>query len=108
MSVKKITPTELYRLQQESGAIGVIDVREREEFAALSATIATNIPLSTFDVNAVSKLVDRRSPVFLLCRSGARSMQAAQILASKGFEAVYNVTGGMLEWEAKGLPVVRG
>lgn len=108
MAVKNITPTELYRLQQESGAIGVIDVREPEEFAALSSTIARNIPLSSFNPTAVAKIIDRKSPVYLLCRSGSRSMYAAQILVSSGFEAVYNVAGGMNEWQAKGLPTVSG
>lgn len=108
MTVKHITPTELYQLQQESGAIGIIDVRERDEYAALSSPLAINLPLSSFDIEAVSEKFDRKAPIFVLCRSGSRSMHAAQMLALKGFQAVYNVKGGMIEWQAKGLPVVRG
>ncbi len=107
MSVKHITPTELYRLQQESGALGIIDVRECDEFAAISSPLATNLPLSSFNVENVVDKFDQKAPIFLLCRSGSRSMHAAQILASRGFQAVYNVKGGMIEWQAKGLPVVR-
>jgi rhodanese-related sulfurtransferase len=43
----------------------------------------------------------------MLCRSGKRSLKAAQLLESAGFESIYNVEGGMMTWETSGLPVVR-
>ena len=46
MSVKTISPSEVYRLHQESGIIVVIDVRERNEFSEVSAPMAKNFPLS--------------------------------------------------------------
>ena len=107
MSIKTITPTEVFRLQQESGAITIIDVREADEFAEVRSPIAKNFPLSTLNADAIAKELDRRAPIYLLCRSGKRSMRAAEIFESKGFNSVYNVNGGMIEWEASGLPVVR-
>ncbi|MFM8974091.1 MAG: rhodanese-like domain-containing protein [Actinomycetota bacterium] len=41
-----------------------------------------------------------------VCRIGERSARAAAVLAQMGFDAV-NLTGGMVEWQARGLPVVR-
>ena len=41
-----------------------------------------------------------------MCRSGARSAEAAKVLAAAGIE-VRNVVGGMSSWVAAGLPVVR-
>ncbi len=44
-------------------------------------------------------------PVILLCRSGERSVYAANKLAKNGFENVYNIEGGFLfDWRASGLP----
>jgi rhodanese-related sulfurtransferase len=41
----------------------------------------------------------------MICRSGNRSGRAAQALASIGFSRVMNLTGGMLAWNAAGLPI---
>lgn len=41
----------------------------------------------------------------MICRSGNRSRQAAELLAARGAEAV-DVLGGMRDWAGAGLPVV--
>lgn len=107
MSVKLITPVELYRLHQESGAISVVDVREVSEFAELSTAIARNFPLSTLDPQHLRKSYTPEDPIYMLCRSGARSGRAAEMLVAAGYSTVYNVTGGMLAWVASGLPVIK-
>lgn len=107
MAIKTITPAEVFRLQQESGSISIIDVREGDEFEEVSSPLATNYPLSTLDVDAFAKGRDRRESLYVICRSGRRSLSAAQMFAEHGFGCVYNVEGGMLEWEKSGLPVVR-
>ncbi len=60
---------------------------------------------------------DRNAPLFLLCRSGARSRAAAAALAAAGHARCFNVTegfegppdprgrrGGVSGWKARGLP----
>ena len=42
----------------------------------------------------------------MLCHSGGRSARVTQFLEQQGYDAV-NVDGGILEWEAQGLPVIR-
>ena len=37
---------------------------------------------------------DKNAPVFMLCRSGVRSIAAAETLTAAGFTAVYNILGG--------------
>ena len=66
--------------------------------AAQEAALATQNKL---DVQALP--TDR--PLILICRSGTRSMAAANALAGMGF-TTYNVVGGMGAWAAAGLPVV--
>jgi rhodanese-related sulfurtransferase len=43
-----------------------------------------------------------------VCRSGARSAQAALQLGKAGFAQVANLAGGMLRWRAAGHPVMGG
>ena len=37
-------------------------------------------------------------PLVVYCRSGIRSRRAAQLLRSKGYEQVLNLSGGILAW----------
>jgi rhodanese-related sulfurtransferase len=107
MSIKTITPAELSQLHQTSGAVTVIDVREPDEFSEVSAPIAKNYPLSRFDPADFASKHDKLGKFFMLCRSGQRSLRAAQMLEAQGFGSVFNVTGGMIAWESAGLPVIR-
>lgn len=92
---------------EHRGALRLIDVREPDEFDGPLGHIdgAELVPLATLPAFAAS--LDRQAPMLLICRSGARSARAATMLAAAGFTALYNLAGGMLVWEATGLPVVR-
>lgn len=50
---------------------------------------------------------DPERKVVIVCRSGNRSGQACDRLASAGIAGAVNMIGGMLEWNRHGLPVVR-
>lgn len=50
---------------------------------------------------------DKNSKIILYCRSGRMSQEAAQALTKLGYTNVYNLTGGMLQWEAKGFPLLQ-
>jgi sulfur dioxygenase len=49
----------------------------------------------------------KNSDVVTICRSGVRSTTAAAILTGLGFEHVFNLKDGMLDWNDAGLPVER-
>ncbi|HSG99944.1 MAG TPA: rhodanese-like domain-containing protein [candidate division Zixibacteria bacterium] len=46
--------------------------------------------------------------IYLICRSGRRSMIAAQTLRDLGYEHTVNVSGGTNAWVAEGLPTESG
>ena len=79
----------------------LLDVREDHEWVAGRAAQALHVPLSRLTADDVPG--DR--PVLVVCRVGGRSAQAAAALVGLGRD-VTNVAGGMLAWEAAGLPVV--
>lgn len=82
----------------------VLDVRTLEEINA------GYIPNSTFidyyDENFENKinLIDRRKKIYILCKSGGRSVKAANLLSQKGFQKVYNLEGGFMRWIANKMP----
>ena len=78
--------------RQTPGAL-LLDVRTPEEYAAGHVPGSRNIPL---DCVGQAEL-DREVPLFVYCRSGARSGQACSILRERGYDAT-NI-GGILHYE---------
>jgi rhodanese-related sulfurtransferase len=79
----------------------LIDVREHHETAAGRAPLAVCMPMQSFNLDALPAGV----PLVFICRSGSRSDAVATALAGMGF-TTFNVIGGMMAWDAAGLPVV--
>lgn len=86
-----------------SGAY-VLDVRTPAEYAEGHIAGALNLPLDTLHARAAEVPADR--PVYVICRSGARSAQASALLKEAGRDP-RNVGGGMNDWVAAGFPVRR-
>jgi rhodanese-related sulfurtransferase len=84
------------------GEIELIDVRQPHEYEAGRIAGARLVELSELQVEA--ETIDRERPVVFYCRSGARSALAAQAFSGAGWDA-HNMAGGLLEWEAAGLPL---
>ena len=72
----------------------LVDVREPSEVATGTLPGAINIPLGQLPSRLAE--LDRSRRVVLLCRSGARSANAAELLGGAGFTDVVNLVGGML------------
>ena len=49
--------------------------------------------------------IPKDKPVMTICRSGKRSVLAANILRELGWQKVANINGGLLRWYEEGLPV---
>lgn len=80
----------------------LVDVREPEEWAAGHAPSAAHIPLG--ELGARYREIPQDGPVYLICRSGHRSNQAAHALCGAGWDAL-NVSDGMHGWAAAGRPM---
>jgi sulfur dioxygenase len=95
-------------LEEVADRVQVVDVREPVEYVGPLGHIrgAQLIPLA--ELAARHAELDRVRPVVTVCRSGARSAQAAVLLGKAGFGAVANLAGGMLRWRASGQPVLGG
>ncbi|MFI6467955.1 rhodanese-like domain-containing protein [Streptomyces sp. NPDC050538] len=83
----------------------LLDVREPYEWQAGHAPRAVHLSLSALAAGAGLPAEAQARPLVVICRSGNRSRQAAELLATRGAEAV-DVIGGMRDWAGAGLPVV--
>lgn len=74
----------------------LLDVRTPDEFAAVHIPGATVIPVQVLSERLGE--VPAEKPIYVYCRSGRRSLRAANILAQHGFNPIYNLHGGILGW----------
>ena len=103
VAVREVGPDTLAAARRD-GAV-VVDVREPHEYTEGHVPCARLVPLASVPRHAHEMPTDR--PVYLICRTGVRSVTAAQMLESAGVQAV-SVAGGTEAWKAAGLPVVTG
>ena len=81
----------------------LIDVREQYEYDEAHIPNITLIPLGTVPQSLDQIPTDKT--VIVTCRSGNRSGQATEFLRQQGFDNVHNMEGGIVAWQAAGLPV---
>lgn len=89
----------------EGGGIVLLDVREDREVAYCRIDGSVHIPLGKVREAALEKL-DPNSDIVVYCHHGARSMMAAGILKSLGFDRVSNLDGGIEAWAVEVDPSV--
>jgi len=98
--ISLISPADLNSVNKD---IQLIDVRTPQEFASGHLENAVNLDYFDSDFDAQFKNLDKNKPVYLYCKSGRRSANAAEKLEDMGFEKIYDLEGGTLNWQAKGL-----
>ena len=79
----------------------LLDVRTPEEFSEGHILGAQN--LNIYDANFSTELdkLDKNVLVYVYCRSGARSINASNMMKEKGFKEVYNLKGGYSSYPFK-------
>ena len=78
----------------------LIDVRTADEVAHGVIDGAIHIPLHLLPLRAAD--IPQDKPVVIYCRSGARSAQACSFMASKGYDNMHNLSGGIMAWARSG------
>jgi rhodanese-related sulfurtransferase len=101
-NIQEIDSLECARWMEERRELAIIDVRTPREVQAGTVPGARHVPLHTLPMQLDG--IDRDRPVVLVCRTGARSGQACAFLAGQGFDNVYNLRGGIMDWVRHGLP----
>ncbi len=97
ISFQSITPEEAMQRLDSDEEIVLLDVRTPEEYAEGHIPESHLIPLQTLEKEAPLQLADKDVPIFVYCRSGNRSLEAAKILVELGYTQVYDL-GGIIDW----------
>ena len=85
----------------------ILDVREDNEYREGHIVNSLHIPVGYLGdrMKELEKYKDR--PIIVGCRSGQRSSQACAMLKKQGFDAVYNLNGGIMAWKNDNLPLTK-
>jgi len=125
-----VSPAEAWALRQQLPGSVIVDVRSAAEWQFVGVVPdAIRIELRTYPgmvpnpgfVTQLQQQVDKSATVLFICRSGARSDEAARLAAEAGYSQVYNVLegfegdrdaaqhrGSVNGWKAAGLPWMQG
>lgn len=106
-----IFPTEAWKLMSENRTnddLVILDVSTPREFEDLHLEGAVNISLLSRFFKSRLDIMDKRKTYLVYCKVGGRSKVAQKMMRQSGFQTVYNITGGTLLWEEKGLPFASG
>ena len=96
MRIPEITVEELKAMRDRGEKVTLVDVREPHEWAVSDLPESLKIPLRT-----LPQSLDKLAPedeIVVYCRSGARSANAVQFLAGRGYTRAKNLVGGINLW----------
>lgn len=97
MNNRVITAKEAYEEMQEDDSIVIVDVRREDEYETGHVPGAILIPNETIGTEEPELLPDKDARIFIYCRSGNRSAQAAKKLAALGYTDITDF-GGIMDW----------
>ena len=85
--------------------VQLVDVRTPEEYQMGQIANAQNINYfsPTFDEDL--KKLDKNKPIIVYCKSGQRSSKCSVKLLEAGFVKIYNLEGGITQWQHQGLEI---
>lgn len=99
-----LKPVELAQLVA-GGAVVPVDTRDAAAYARAHLPHAVNMPLETVESRLAELHMLAGQPA-LYCRSGDKSKELSEKLAGQGMPVAF-LEGGILGWEAEGLPIER-
>ena len=101
-----ITPTNLVNLVNREGAM-LLDIRDSKDYSSGHIAGAVSMPVSSIDARIGELESHKDKPVVLVCKMGQHASATGRKLKALGFENVRRLSGGMTEWTASSLPVVK-
>ena len=99
-SYKNVTPKELNTMLKNKD---FVSINVHIPFAGNIAEIDLSIPYDQIEQNLSQLPSDKNAKIVLYCRSGHMSQIAAEKLVSLGYTNVWNLKGGMIDWEKAGF-----
>lgn len=101
-----LNPIEFQKAIEKEGGI-ILDVRTPQEVSSGAIENASTIDIYDQDFERKISKIQKDKTVYVYCKSGGRSSQAAKLLVKSGQAKVVNLSGGIMAWQATQLPLIR-
>ena len=98
MTYEQITMDEAKEIFESGGEYIILDVRREDEFAQGHIPGAINIPNEIIGDEDIEELPNKEQLIYVYCRSGNRSKQAAEKLVKLGYSNIVEF-GGIIDWK---------
>ena len=101
MSIKSINSSQAEKLIENNNDLLIIDVRRPNEFKESRIVNSINIPVEEieWEVDELEGFKDK--PILVYCKVGVRSSVACSLLKEEGFTNLYNLRGGILDFNGE-------
>ncbi|UJP65230.1 rhodanese-like domain-containing protein [Mongoliitalea daihaiensis] len=104
--IHRLKADEFYQMSTETPGI-VLDVRTQAEFKQAKLANAVLMDIYKADFEKQIQTLPKDQAIYVYCTVGARSMQAARLLQKHGFEKIYNLEGGIMDWARYRYPIAQ-
>ena len=94
---RQITMAEAVQMMESESGYIILDVRTAEEFAEKRIPNAINVANEDIGAAEIPALPDKDQLIFVYCRSGRRSKEAAEKLVALGYTNIVEF-GGIIDW----------
>jgi phage shock protein E len=101
-SYQNVTPAELHTMLKEKD---FIFINVHIPFAGNIAGTDVSIPYDQIEENLSQLPSEKNAKILLYCRSGRMSQIAAEQLVALGYTNIWNLKGGMAEWQQAGYEI---
>ena len=94
--MRNLDSAQIQQLLIDQHDLFLLDIREKWEFEICHIESSQNIPMG--NIPDEIKDLDTDMETVVICHHGARSLQVAMYLESKGFGNIINLDGGVDAW----------
>jgi len=101
-----LTPIQATLLINREDAV-TVDVRTQGDYDKGHLPNARHLPLSDLERRKTELEKFRSRPLILYCNRGETAAKGIAALKKAGFEKLYNLRGGLYDWEKDGYPITR-
>lgn len=97
-SVIKVVSANEFKKAINASNVQLVDVRTPDEFNGGHINGAININIYDKDFEEKILKFDQTKPIYVYCRSGARSQSASQKMKDLGFKEIFDLKGGFMAY----------
>lgn len=108
ITIENIKPERFDALRKsDTNKVVVLDVRTKKEYTEGHIPGSVLIDISSPDFEKQVAKLDKDKTYLVHCAHGGRGLRACKKMDHLGFKKLYNLEGGITDWEKAGKPVVK-